>query len=175
MARMDSSEDKIARVFYMTFKNLQPILIENVNKSLQYWADGILQIGEDFRNQNDYKQSGISFVKKLYAFEKANVLFKPTLAKEQPFRQSVEGAHSYFVGDNTNYPEDLGFAIKHWINISFKLGQYVVNDNLMTWMGYTNFFNDDNEKVTVHSTFLWGHFHQESHPQIIIHHSSLSL
>ncbi|MAJ81659.1 MAG: hypothetical protein CMF41_01940 [Legionellales bacterium] len=157
----------------MILNDLQPILIENVNVSLNNWADGILKIGSDFRNQNNYQKTAIDFVKTLYAFDFTNVLFKPTLAKEQPFRNTIDGAHSYFVGGNTHFPEDMGFALKPWTSISYRMGHYVINEKLMTWMGHTDFIDQDNEIVSVHSTFVWSHFNHDEYPKIIVHHSSL--
>ena len=45
------------------------------------------------------------------------VLFKPTKAKEVPFRYTLEDALSYFIGGK--YPEDSGFALEPWKEINF--------------------------------------------------------
>lgn len=83
------------------------------------WGDGIVSIGEVYQNKGDYRAAALNHILKSYNYDDGKVLFKPTLAADIPFRPTVEGALSYFVGGNNAYPEDGGFAIKPWTNVRF--------------------------------------------------------
>ena len=48
---------------------------------------------------------------------------KPTKASDDKFRTTREGAISYFIGHNKNFPEDKGFALQPWTNVRFKNGR----------------------------------------------------
>merc|ERR1712107_862124 len=43
-----------------------------------------------------------------------------TKAAVKPFRLDPTAALSYFVGANTDYPEDKGFALKPWTGVRFE-------------------------------------------------------
>jgi hypothetical protein len=75
------------------------------------WGDGVIKIGEVYLAKGDYKKVALDHIHKFYNYDNGSVLFKPTLASEIQFRTNVEGALSYFIGGNENYPEDYGFAI----------------------------------------------------------------
>lgn len=78
------------------------------------WGDGIVQIGKVYLGKGDYKTAAGEHIRKFYNYENGKVLFKPTLVSEKQFRNDFEGALSYFVAGDKNYPEDHGFAIKPW-------------------------------------------------------------
>ena len=56
----------------------------------------------------------------MYAYETEVVLFKPTLAADTQFRLDKVAALSYFVGGNSSYSEDGGFAIKGWNTVRWE-------------------------------------------------------
>lgn len=57
------------------------------------------------------------------------MLFKPTKASEITFRTSHEAALSYFIGGNSNFKEDKGFAITPWTKVEFKNAAILCENN----------------------------------------------
>jgi hypothetical protein len=123
------------------------ITIDEVKKAQKSWGDGIVEIGRVFLKGGDYKKAAKEHILDHYDYEDGLVLFKPTLASAIPFRPTVEGALSYFVGGNKEFPEDKGFAIKPWTNVRFD------NHNIITYgmkaisMGHY-YFTDQSGKET---------------------------
>jgi hypothetical protein len=84
------------------------------------WGEGIVEIGQVYLDNGDYKAAATEHINKFYHYQEGSVLFKPTLASQKQFRTDFEGALSYFVGGNENYPEDHGFAIKPWSGVRWE-------------------------------------------------------
>ena len=93
-------------------KKLNPTAIreEDILSIQKESADSIISIGKIFLNKGNYRLEAEKTLKKLYAFDISNVLFKPTFASQNQFRYNFEEALSYFIGGNIK--EDNGFAIK---------------------------------------------------------------
>jgi hypothetical protein len=62
----------------------------------QSWGDGIIKIGNAFRNKEDYKSIAAEFIKQHYGYDDGIVLFKPTLASIEQFRDTFEKAFILF-------------------------------------------------------------------------------
>eukprot|EP00969_Alexandrium_andersonii_P036068 1579896-Alexandrium_andersonii.AAC.1 len=62
----------------------------------QKWGDGIVRIAAAKVNGQDFERAAHDHIMDLYAYGHGQVLFKPTLAAEQQFRSTLEGALSYF-------------------------------------------------------------------------------
>ncbi len=75
-------------------------------KSQELWAQNVIEIGNLYNKNDDYKKKAGVFVKQFYAFDLGEVLFKPTLASEKQFRYTYEDAVSYFIGGSVS--EDKG-------------------------------------------------------------------
>ena len=103
------------------------ITIDEVRATQEKWGAGIVRIGKVFTDGGDYTNEALHHILDLYDYNDGTVLFKPTLAAAIPFRPTVEGALSYFVGKNSNFPEDTGFAIKPWTHVRFD------NHNIITY------------------------------------------
>lgn len=104
------------------------------------WGNGIVSIGEVFQGKGDYRTAALNHILKSYDYDNGGiVLFKPTLAADIPFRPTVEGALSYFVGGNAAYPEDGGFAIKPWTNVRFDNHGMIFTGNQAIAMGHYYF------------------------------------
>lgn len=99
------------------------------------WGEGIVKIGKVFLDEGDYKAAAEAHIKELYNYEDGQVLFKPTLASVVPFRPTYEGALSYFVGGNGNFPEDHGFAIKPWSAVRWDSAGIQVSGKMAIAMG----------------------------------------
>eukprot|EP00434_Breviolum_minutum_P028696 symbB.v1.2.025392.t1/scaffold2460.1/size78709/4 len=89
------------------------------------WADAIVGISKTYLSGGDYVGHAGQAAGELYGYGHTNVLFKPTKAKDVPFRPDANGAMSYFVGADAvtgGIPEDHGFAInggKGWSKVVF--------------------------------------------------------
>ncbi|MBN2236838.1 MAG: hypothetical protein JW729_04715 [Bacteroidales bacterium] len=93
---------------------VSPITSQEVEEAQIAWGNGIVTIGQVYSEQGDYKTIALEHIQKFYAYDLGSVLFKPTLTSQKQFRTDIDGALSYFVAGNQNYPEDHGFAIKPW-------------------------------------------------------------
>ena len=125
---------------------------EEVKQAQKAWGDGIVAIGQVYINGGDYAQKALKHIKKSYDYRMGTVLFKPTLASEIPFRPSVEGALSYFVGGNDKFPEDKGFAIKPWTNVRFDNHQIITYGMKAIAMGHYFFTNLEGDETKVEYT-----------------------
>jgi hypothetical protein len=108
-----------------------------------------------------------------YGYQFGPVLFKPTLTiAPQTFRTTRAGALSYFVGDDTAFPMDKGFALNNWRAVEIKNAAIFISGNTATTMGNVLITNKDGKITTVDKT--WQFFKDDSGKlRIILHHSSL--
>lgn len=108
-----------------------------------------------------------------YAYQMGAVLFKPTLTTApQTFRTTREGALAYFVGGNSNFPQDKGFALKGWTACNAKKAAVFIAGNAASWMGNIMLTGADGNITTVDKTWK---FVRDNNGQlrIAVHHSSL--
>ena len=148
-----------------------PITKQEILITQQRWADGVVDIGRVFLENGDYKSRCVEHIKTMYAYEESEVMFKPTLASEMPFRKTFTEALSYFVGGEID--EDNGFAITPWSKVRFGEQQIVINNDSALAMGHYFFTRfDNNEEIKVEFTF--GYIRGGSGNLMInLHHSSL--
>ena len=101
-------------IIKLEIKNLEKIVIseQEIIKVQKLWANQVMQISNLYEHKLDYERKAYNFIKKFYAYEISNVLFKPTLGSKNQFRYDFEDALSYFIGGSVK--EDKGFAIKPW-------------------------------------------------------------
>ena len=135
------------------------------------WADNVIQIGDLYTNNADYKKAAYDFVSNFYAYGIGNVLFKPTLATKNQFRLKFDDALSYFVGGSIK--EDKGFALKPWKEIRFGDRSFILEEHTALVMGNYYFLaSNTSEEVKVEYTF--GYIKNENGELVInLHHSSL--
>jgi len=93
-------------------------------------------------------------------------LFKPTLTREEIFRNSFDRALSYFIGGDID--EDKGFAIQEWKSIDTDQINILIEDELIIAMGVLSFKSDEGLKVAF--TFMLKE--SNSNLKIKLHHSS---
>ncbi|MEM8563373.1 MAG: phosphoribosyl-AMP cyclohydrolase [Pseudomonadota bacterium] len=144
---------------------------DDVLEAQQEWADGIVEISTVYIKKGDYREAAGEHIDDLYAYGESEVLFKPTLAADDQFRETFEEALSYFVGGKI--AEDNGFAIKPWSAVRFGEQQIVVNGDTAVAMGNYYFTPaEGGEEVKVEYTF--GYVMDENGElKINVHHSSL--
>jgi len=136
------------------------------------WGDGVVAIGKVYSKDGDYKKTAEDLVDGFYAYQLGPVLFCPTKAAEKQFRLTREGAVSYFIGGNKNFPEDTGFALQPWTKVRFEnAGTYIHGDYAIA-MGNYFFTPKDGKIVKVEYTF--GYIKgKDGKLKINLHHSSL--
>lgn len=134
------------------------------------WGDGIVAISSVHSNGGDYEARAREHIDTLYAYGESPVMFKPTLAAEDQFRETFDEALSYFIGREGS--EDSGFAISGWTNVRWDDVQiYTDTDSAMS-MGNYFFTGPDGNETKVEFTF--GYVADDNGDlKINLHHSSL--
>ena len=150
----------------------ETITKDEVLKAQDAWAAGIVKISKAYIDGEDYRAVAEQHINDLYAYGKTDVLFKPTLAADDQFRETYEDALSYFVGGVIE--EDKGFAIKPWINARFDGEQHIaIHDDYAVSMG-NYFFTPQGSDVEQKVEFTFGYLKDEDGDLLInVHHSSL--
>ena len=104
----------------MAQSNHERITEDDVNAAQTAWCYALMTIGSVYNDGGDYKAIARRLIDDLYDYQDGTVFFKPTLAfGKNAFRSTKEGALSYFVSGNPDYPEDTGFALKRWVKVSY--------------------------------------------------------
>lgn len=151
---------------------IKTITKEEILHVQKQWGDSIVQIGEAYSTQKDYKKLAENHVTKFYGYHEGTVLFKPTKASRKQFRNTFESALSYFIGNNIEFPNDKGFALNPWINVRFNNSGFILNKNYAVSMGNYFFTNTEGKETKVE--FTLGFFRtEEGMLKINLHHSSL--
>lgn len=146
--------------------------VADIEKAQRAWGKGIVSISAAKSAGIDYLEVARSHVESLYAYDIGPVLFKPTFASKKQFRPTFEGALSYFVGGNSTFPEDKGFAIKGWTEVRFENEDIIINGTTSMVMG--NYFFTASEDNEVKVEFSFGYIVDSSgNPRIHLHHSSM--
>ncbi|MDB9453497.1 hypothetical protein [Dolichospermum circinale] len=139
------------------------------------WGQALVSIS------TTYDEKGMAAAKKLaddiidtlYAYQSGLVLFKPTLTTgDQTFRTTHKGALSYFVGGDSSFPQDTGFALKGWRKVEIRNAGIFIVGNTATTMGNVSITDKTGKVTTVDKTwqFIRG---GDGKLRIILHHSSL--
>ncbi|MDZ4189438.1 MAG: hypothetical protein U1D25_15220 [Hydrogenophaga sp.] len=108
-----------------------------------------------------------------YGYQMGAVLFKPTLTVvPQTFRTTRAGALAYFVGGDSNFPKDTGFALKGWTQCQSKNAAVFITGDSATSMGNVMITNKSGAVTTVDKT--WKYVKDDAgNLRIVVHHSSL--
>ena len=141
--------------------------IINIQKE---WASGIVKMGELSNDRDSLESFTSDFLDKIYDFDN-QVLFKPTKAANEQFRNSKGSAYSYFIaGDDRECQEDNGFALSNWTDILFDNSNIIINEDIAIAMGnYT--FKNETSNIKVEYSFVYKNYGNKI--KIILHHSSL--
>ena len=156
----------------MNIKFYTMITLNNIKKVQKEWGDSLVKLGGLKNNRDAYEKEAETLLNKLYGYNNGTVLFKPTKAKEAQFRLTFEGAKSYFIGKNSAFSEDSGFALQPWTNVRFENASVILKDDNATAMGNYFFTQTNGNVVKVEYTF--GYFLDSNKDLLInLHHSSL--
>ena len=143
---------------------------ENIISIQNLWADGIIEMGKLSNRRESLELFASDFLDEMYDFEDS-VLFKPTKAAEEQFRNTKNSALSYFIaGNRRKCKEDTGFALSCWTEIIFENSKIIINRDIAAAMGNYTFSNDENS-IKVEYSFVYKYIGDKL--KIILHHSSL--
>lgn len=139
------------------------------------WGEALVKISTtyDTKGIEEARKLAAGIIEAAYNYEEGPVLFKPTLAAPPTtFRTTADGALAYFVGQDSRYPGDSGFALKSWRGYSVENAAIYINGNTAISMGNVHLTDAAGNKTTVDKTWAWTRADDGS-LQLVLHHSSL--
>ena len=148
---------------------------KDMNDARNAWGDGVILISETFNKKGIEEATIIAkkILQDLYAFELGPILFKPTLSSgNQTFRSNLEGALSYFVGNNSKYPMDDGFGINSWHKFESETSDIFIEGDIALWMGWVTLTNGNGDIIKVDKSWAYKKM-SNGNLKIVLHHSSL--
>jgi hypothetical protein len=154
------------------------ITYDEVNAAQQAWCDALVKIGKLKDEGGDYKAFATQVIADAYNYDNGKVFFKPTLAfGDQTFRNDKKGALSYFVGGDSAYPNDKGFALAPWVkarydNAGEKNEGIQIYGSVAITMGNVWVTDKEGNEVMVDKTWVFRKG-QDGKLRIIVHKSSL--
>ncbi len=137
------------------------------------WAEALIEIGKLKEDRKECENLTIEKLDELYAYDLGTVLFKPTRATENQFRNTKEGALAYFIGGNSKFSEDTGFALQPWSDVRFENSGIILYQNSAIAMG--NYFFTESETGAVKKVeYTFGYIQApDGSLKINLHHSSV--
>lgn len=147
---------------------------DEVSIAQKKWAEALIEIGKRKANPDELVSYTSDVIDRLYAYDIGDVLFKPTRATEVQFRGSKEEALSYFIGGNSKYPEDTGFALQPWSDVKFdNAGGILLREDTAIAMG--NYFFTETETGAIKKVeYTFGYVKTaDGSLKINLHHSSV--
>lgn len=154
------------------------ITYDEVNAAQQAWCDALVKIGKLKEEGGDYKAFAEQVLSEAYNYDHGKVFFKPTLAYgEQTFRNDKKGALAYFVGGDSDYPNDKGFALKPWVKARYdNAGEnnegIQIYGSVAITMGNVWVTDKDGNEVMVDKTWVFKKG-KDGKLRIIVHKSAL--
>ena len=146
--------------------------IQEIEKAQEKWGKGIVKIGELKDSLKECRMFTIDFINKMYDYENGIVQFKPTKASDFQFRGDVKSALSYFIGSDSDFIEDKGFALNPWVKVDFENNSINIINDIAIAMGNYFFTDNDGGKTKVEYSFVYKK-NDIGDLKIILHHSSL--
>lgn len=141
----------------------------------QAWCSALVGISAAYQRGGAAaaRQQAERVIDEAYAYQMGPVLFKPTLTTTpQTFRTTRDGALAYFVGGNSAFPQDSGFALKGWTACQVDNAATFITGNAASTMGNVRLTNSQGEVTTVDKTWKFVRDDQ-ARLRIAVHHSSL--
>ena len=147
---------------------------QDVDNAQEAWAQGVIAIGVSHQNNQNYTELAKQFLQTAYSFDHPEqpLLFKPTRAAAVPFRDNLKGTLSYFIGGDTDFQEDKGFALEPWKTISFDNTNIFYYDDIAIAMGHYTLTSMSGNTATLEYSF--GFVKDDNDEiKIFLHHSSV--
>ena len=134
------------------------------------WGRSVVHVGaaEDW---NAAHARAVDLVEQHYRLD-GSLLFCPTKAAEIQFRNHIEAAVSYFVGNNPAFPEDQGFALQPWTSVRFENTGVAIRGETGMAMGNYFFGTADGAEVKVEFSFVYVR-DAKGRLKIQLHHSAM--
>ena len=146
---------------------------KQVIDTLQLWCDNVVLVGKTHSEGGDVKKQANKILSDNYDYDNGKVLFKPTLAfGNQTFRPTKKGALAYFIGGNSDFPNDKGFKLKPWVKVWFSKLDYILHDNLAIVQCNIHLIGEDDSHLFVNKSFVFK-ICEDDKIRIILHQSSL--
>ena len=139
------------------------------------WCKALVDISQT--GQKDGPAAAKALAEKVidsaYGYQMGAVLFKPTLTTTpQTFRTTRAGALAYFVGGDSNFPKDKGFALNNWTACKAKNAAVFIAGDSASSMGNVSITDKAGKVTTVDKT--WTYVKDDAGKlRIVVHHSSL--
>lgn len=139
---------------------MTPITEDEVNAAQRAWCDALVRIGAVHAEGGNFRAVASVLIDDLYDYAEGVVFFKPTLAfGKNAFRPTKKGALSYFVGGDEDFPEDTGFALKHWVKVWYDNNAaengIQIHGDLAITMGNVHVRSATGEDLMVDKTFVF--------------------
>jgi hypothetical protein len=139
------------------------------------WCQALLKISAAYASGGyaKAKATASAVIDQAYAYQFGPVAFKPTLASgAQTFRPTRAGAIAYFVGGDSAFPNDKGFALKPWRRCEVRNEVIQLSGSQAITMGNMSFTDASGSVTTVDKT--WSFVKEpDGSTRIVLHHSSL--
>jgi hypothetical protein len=140
--------------------NHEPITEDEVNAAQTAWCYALMTISHIHSEGGDYQAVAGQLIDDLYDYRDGTVFFKPTLAfGANTFRSTKEGALSYFVGGNSSFPEDTGFALKRWVKVHYDNNAaengVQIHGNIAITMGHFYLTDFEGQEIVVEKTLVF--------------------
>lgn len=139
------------------------------------WGDGLIAIAKDYEQGgiDAARQTASDILDAAYGYDLGPVLFKPTLSGgPKTFRTTKKGALSYFVGHDPDYPNDTGFGIKGWREVTSETAAFFCDGDVGMWMGWVIMTDKDGAVTKVDKSFGY-RLDANGQLRIVLHHSSI--
>ncbi len=153
----------------------QAISEQEVLSAQQGWCKALVDISATYEKsgQAAARELAGNVIDAAYGYQMGAVLFKPTLTvNPQTFRTTREGALAYFVGGDSAFPNDTGFALKGWQKCEIDNAAIFITGDSASSMGKVHFTGKDGKVTSVDKT--WQFVKDDAgNLRIVVHHSSL--
>jgi hypothetical protein len=153
----------------------QAISEQEVLAAQRAWCSALVKLSSTFETggQVAAKAEAERVIDSAYGYQMGAVLFKPTLTvKPQTFRTTRAGALAYFVGGDTAFPDDTGFALKGWNKCEVENAGIFIAGSSVATMGKVHFTDKSGKVTSVDKTWAFVKDGAGS-LRIVVHHSSL--
>lgn len=139
------------------------------------WCQALVDISQTHARNGQPAAKALAerVIDSAYGYQMGTVLFKPTLTvAPQTFRTTRAGALAYFVGGDSAFPKDTGFALKGWTGCEARNSAMFITGDSATTMGNVMITGRDGKVTTVDKT--WQFVKDDAGKlRIVLHHSSL--
>lgn len=152
--------------------NLDEAAVMSAQKA---WCNALVSISAAHASGGQQKAKALAeqVIDAAYGYAFGPVLFKPTLTvAPQTFRTTRAGAVAYFVGGDSAFPGDSGFALKGWTACESRNAAIHISGDTALTMGNVMVTGADGKITTVDKTWAFKKT-DDGKVRIVLHHSSL--